>query len=99
MMKIYYSEQSKKQLYCIKEYIAKDNKDIAAKYLLKIKEKIELIGKYPYVGKMNSSMNLEYIRDFIVYGYKVIYKLNKKSILILAVYKYIDFDENELNEK
>jgi plasmid stabilization system protein ParE len=40
MMKIYYSEQVKKQLNGIKEYIAKDNKNIATKYLLKIKEKI-----------------------------------------------------------
>ncbi|MDA3939243.1 MAG: type II toxin-antitoxin system RelE/ParE family toxin [Spirochaetia bacterium] len=39
-MKIYYSEQVKKQLNGIKEYIAKDNKNIATKYLLKIKEKI-----------------------------------------------------------
>jgi len=38
-------------------------------------------------------MNVETIRDYVVLGYKVIYKNNKKSIIILAVYKYIDFDE------
>ena len=97
MMKIYYSNAVKKQLNSIKEYISKDNNRIASKYLLKIKEKIELIGTYPYIGKINSTMNLEYIRDFIVFGYKVIYKINKNSILILAIYKYIDFDENELD--
>jgi len=58
MMKIYYSEQVKKQLNGIKEYIAKDNRNIATKYLLKIKEKIELIGKYPYIGKINSTRGL-----------------------------------------
>lgn len=96
MMKIYYSYQVKKQLNSIKEYIAKDNKKIAFQYLLKIKEKIELIGMYPYLGKINPTMNVIYVRELIVYGYKVIYKINKKSILILAIYKYIDFDENEL---
>ena len=98
-MKIYYSLQVKKQLNSIKEYIAKDNKSIATQYLIKIKEKIELIGIYPYIGKSNSTMNLDHIRDFIVYGYKVIYKINKRSILILAIYKYIDFDENELDKR
>ena len=98
MLKILYSQQVKEQLNSIKEYIAKDNKKIATQYLLKIKEKIELIGTYPYIGKINSTMNLDYIRDFIVYGYKVIYKINERSILILAIYKYIDFDENELDE-
>ncbi len=36
------------------------------------------------------------IREFVILGYKVIYKINEKSITILAIYKYIDFDENEL---
>ncbi len=98
-MKIFYSEQAKNQLQNIKNYIAKDNKKIATQYLLKIKEKIELIRSYPYIGKVNSTMNLEKIRDFIVYGYKVIYKINTRSILILAIYKYIDFDENELDKE
>jgi hypothetical protein len=30
---------------------------------------------------------------------KVIYKINTKSIQILAIYKYIDFDENELDKE
>ena len=76
MMKIYYSEQVKKQLHNIKEYIAKDNKRVASQYLLKIKEKIELIGIYPYIGKINSTMNLYYIRDFIVYGYGILVQIN-----------------------
>jgi hypothetical protein len=42
-------------------------------------------------------MNLDYIRDYIIFGYKVIYKVNKRSITILAIYKYIDFDESEMD--
>ena len=42
-------------------------------------------------------MNIETIRDYVVLGYKVIYKINKNSISVLAVYKYIDFDETLLD--
>ena len=91
-MKIIAKEQSNQ----IKSYISKDNPKIAIKHLLKIKRKIELIGKYPYIGKANSVYNLENIREFVILGYKVIYKINTKTILILAIYKYINFDENSI---
>ena len=91
-MKIIAKEQSNQ----IKSYISKDNPKIAINYLLKIKNKIELLGKYPYIGKINSVNILENIREFVVLGYKVIYKINTKTILILAIYKYINFDENSI---
>ena len=95
-MKIIYSEQAKNQLKEIKSYISKDNPKVATKYLLKIKTKIELIAKYPHIGKINATFNLENIREFVILGYKVIYKINNKSITILSIYKYIDFDDNSI---
>ena len=92
------SSLPKRQLFEIKEHISKDSKNIAIKHLLNIESKIELIGKFPFIGKVNATMNVETIRDYVVFGYKVIYKINKKSIIILAVYKYIDFDEALLDE-
>lgn len=96
-MKIIYSLQAKQQLYSIKEYISVDNKKTAIEYLSKIKNKIELLGHYPYIGKVNSTFNLNNIRDFVVFGYKIIYKINKENILILAIYKYINFDETTVS--
>jgi len=60
-MKIIYSAQAKEQLNQIKSYISKDNPKVAINYLLKVKSKIELLGKYPYIGKINSVYNLENI--------------------------------------
>lgn len=97
IMKIIYSKQAKDQLYSIKEYIAQDNKVVAIEYLSRIKHKIEMLKDYPYIGKINTTFNMEYIREFVVFGYKVIYKINKKSLTILAIYKYINFDEKQIN--
>jgi len=95
-MKIIYAKEVKKQLQNIKEFIALDNKRRAIDYLKKIKEKIEILGKYPYIGKVNVTMDSANIREFVILGYKVIYKINENSITILAIYKYIDFDEEGL---
>jgi len=95
-MKIIYSSEVKKQLQNIKDFIALDNKKRAIAYLKKIKEKIEILGKYPYIGKVNLTMENPNIREFIILGYKVIYKINEKSITVLAIYKYIDFDEDNM---
>ncbi len=95
-MKIIYSHSAKEQLFQIKEYIARDNRQRAITYLKQIKSKIEILGKYPYIGKVNSTMNNPKIRDFVLLGYKIIYKINVQSIMILSVYKYIDFDESSL---
>ena len=95
-MKIIYSADVKIQLQNIKEFIALDNTRQAIVYLKKIKEKIEILGKYPYIGKVNATMDNANIREFVILGYKVIYKINEKSITILAIYKYIDFDEDSI---
>lgn len=63
-----------------------------------LKQKLEMLITYPYIGKINPTMNNNNIRDYSVFGYKVIYKINSKSVLILAIYKHIDFDEETLNK-
>ena len=93
MIKLRYTGEARQQLRDIKEHIAKGSQKNASNHLVQIKNKIELIGKFPFIGKVNTTMNIEAIRDYIVLGYKVIYKINKNSITVLAVYKYIDFDE------
>lgn len=98
-MKIIYALEAKNQLLAIKEYIAIDNKNRAIQHLREIKTKIELLAKYPYLGKINATIDNERVREFVVMGYKVIYKINEKSITVLVIYKYIDFDETSLGKE
>ncbi len=97
-MKIIYSAEVKIQLQNIKEFIALNNKKRAISYLKKIKEKIEILAKYPYIGKVNPTMDNANIREFVILGYKVIYKINENSLTVLAIYKYIDFDEDSIKK-
>lgn len=95
-MKIAYSESAENQLIQIKEFITLDNNKIASEYLVKIKTKIEILSRFPYVGKINTTLNISNIRDFVVLGYKVVYKINSDDIVILAIYKHMGFDEKLL---
>lgn len=95
-MRIFYTKQAKEQLFDIKEFISNESKNIAISHLKLLKKKIELLSHFPYLGKENEIFKLNTIRDFIILGYKVIYKINQNSISILAIYKYIDFNESEL---
>lgn len=96
-MKIIYTELSIQQLRNIKEYISLDSKEIALTHLSNIKNKIEILSTYPYIGKINASANSESIREYVVLGYKVIYQISSDKLYILAIYKNIDFNEKDLS--
>ncbi|RLA06277.1 MAG: hypothetical protein DRQ51_09865 [Gammaproteobacteria bacterium] len=98
MIKIIYTKQSLKHLQQIKEFISKNNPQNANNFLLKIKQQIELLVEFPQIGKVNLTMNHENIRDYVVQGYKIIYKINDNNILIIAVYKNTNFDESILSK-
>jgi plasmid stabilization system protein ParE len=96
-MKIIYTEFVIQQLKNIKEYISLDSKKIAITHLSHIKNKIEILATYPYIGKINASANSANIREYVVLGYKVIYQISNDKLYILAIYKIIDFNEKDLS--
>ncbi len=95
-MTLRYSKQAVAQLHDIEAYIAQDSKVVAVRFLEKIKNKLELLIDFPYMGKVNATANRDDIRELVTFGYKTIYKINEQSITILAIYKYINFDESSI---
>lgn len=96
-MKIIYTKQAQTQLKAIKAFIAKDNLSAATTHLLQIKSKIERLADFPFIGQVNPILNNPAVRDWVILGYKVIYKLSENQLVILAIYKNIDFDESTLS--
>ena len=52
--------------------------------------------QHPYIGKKNATFNDESIREIILDGMKIIYKIYPNSIGVVMSYKYIDLDESNL---
>jgi toxin ParE1/3/4 len=95
-MRIRFSETAKKQLHSIKSYIARDNPQIASKHIKKIIDRTKKMLGSPYIGKVNPVYNREDIRETVIEGYKTIYQIKPPHIIVLVVYKNIDFDETSM---
>jgi len=96
-VKINFSKSSKNYLTDIKVHISKDSSKRASFHISNLITRIKNILSYPRIGKINKIFNDENIREIFIEGYKIIYKINQNSILILMIYKNIDYDEKEID--
>ena len=96
-MQIKFSQTAIEQLKTIKDFISKDNPDIAKKHIKKVMKSVKQFLEYPNIGKVNAVYNRNDIREIVIEGYKVIYKIYAKSIVVLVVYKNIDLDESKID--
>ena len=98
-MKINFSNDSKNFILNLKEYISQDNPKKAKEYTANLVTRITQMLQYPYIGKVNTTFDDASIREIVIDGMKVIYKIYPKSVGILMIYKYIDFDELDIEIK
>jgi plasmid stabilization system protein ParE len=96
-MKINFSKDSKEFIFKIRAHISKDNPTRAKQYTLKLVSRITDMLQYPYIGKVNTTFDNELIREIVLDGIKIIYKIYPKSVAILMIYRYIDFDESKID--
>jgi len=95
-MKINFSSDSKEFIFKLKNHISKDNHLRAKQYTLKLVLRIRDMLQYPYIGKINVTFDDETIREIVLDGIKIIYKIYPKSVAVLMLYKYINFDESSI---
>ncbi|WP_455756160.1 type II toxin-antitoxin system RelE/ParE family toxin [Sulfurimonas sp.] len=95
-MKVNFSLDSKEFILELKNHISKDNPSRAKQYTLKLVSRIKDMLQHPYIGKVNTTFDEDTIREIILDGMKIIYKIYPNSIAILMIYRYIDFDESNI---
>ena len=93
-MTVNFSYDSKEFILQLKEHITHDNPSRAKQYTSKLVTRIKNILQYPYIGKINATFDDETIREIVLDGMKIIYP---KSVVVLMVYRYIDFDEKNID--
>ena len=98
-MKVNFSYDSKEFMFQLKSNISKDNPSHAKRYTVKLVLRIRDMLQYPYIGKVNSTFDDESVREIILDGIKIIYKIYPKSVAVLMIYRYIDFDESNIDTK
>ena len=95
-MRVNLSHDSKEFIFKLKSHISLDNPSRAKSYTTKLVMRIKDMLQYPYIGKVNTTFDDESIREIILDGIKIIYKIYPNSVGVVMLYRYIDFNEEDI---
>jgi len=84
-VKAEWSEQARRDLVAIFEYIAEDNPSAARRLLKRIRGSHDLLLRHPMMGRVVPEFEVANIRELIVVPYRVIYQVQLDCILFLTV--------------
>ena len=84
-LKLEWSEEALEDIESIATYIEKDSPTYAKSVVSKFFEKAEILQDFLELGRKVPEFNDTTIREIFVYSYRLIYKLSKEKILLVAV--------------
>lgn len=82
---IIWSNESLTDLEALAEYIGKDSPYYAAAFVKKIIEASQVLQSFPACGRVVPEIGSMGIREVFVKNYRLIYKIEETSIVILAL--------------
>ncbi len=86
-MKLLWTEKAISDLNEIEKFIARDNLDIAIKFVDKLIDKADTLAENHKKGRVVPELSIEQIREIIYKNYRIVYLLKKNSIDILTVFE------------
>ena len=84
-MKLEWTEPALSDLESIRDYIMKDSEYYANRFVERIIEAVESLEKFPEMGRMVPEAEEENIRELLFQNYRIIYRVETDSILILTI--------------
>jgi plasmid stabilization system protein ParE len=82
---ITWSPEAIEDVEAIAEYISRDSEFYAGAVVSKILELARGLPQFPLAGRVVPELGDENIRERFVYSYRLIYRIERQSILIVAV--------------
>ena len=86
MVKLIWTEYAIEDLRLIHEYISKDSKRYADRFVEKLMERVDQLESFPKSGRVVPEFNSETIRELIEGNYRIIYKISASQIAIIRVH-------------
>ena len=86
-MKIRWSHEAFERLIEIEEYISKDSRDRAMKFVDQLIEHADLLSDKPRMGRTVPELANPDIRELIFKRYRIVYRLKANCIEILTVFE------------
>ena len=85
-MRIDWSERSIADLSALHDYIAKDSKLYAERFIAKLVRATEPLADFPEIGRrVPEEPDQENVRELLVQTYRVIYRIEAERILIATI--------------
>ena len=84
-LRIVWSPEAVEDLESIAEYISRDSESYAKAVVTKVIDLVQRLGGYPLIGRVVPEINDKSIRERFAYSYRIIYRVEKDRILVLAV--------------
>ena len=82
---IIWSQESLDDIESIASYIEKDSINYANSVVKNIFLKVEILLNFPLLGRVVPEYQNKNIRELFIYSYRLIYKIDKDTIAIVAV--------------
>ncbi len=86
MVKVLWTELALTDLKSIHEYISKDSKSYADKFIDKIIGRVDQLEAFPKSGRKVPEFDSEIIRELIEGNYRIVYKINIDHIGIARIH-------------
>ena len=86
-MKIRWSQEALDRLIEIEEYISKDSRDRAIKFVDQLIEHADLLSEKPRMGRTVLELANPDIRELVFKRYRIVYRLKANCIEILTVFE------------
>ncbi len=84
-IKIIWSQESLDDIESIASYIEKDSIHYANSVVKSIFSKVDILLNFPLLGRVVPEYQNENIRELFIYSYRLIYKVDKNIIAVVAV--------------
>jgi len=82
---VIWSQPAKVDLHAIHDYIAHNSRYYAKKVTQDIREKTDILERFPKAGKKVPELDDEHVRELSLYSYRIIYEVREQGIFVLAV--------------
>ncbi len=84
-IKVKWSLEAVEDVEAIADYISRDSKFYAQATVSKIIDFSRSVAKFPQMGRIVPELNNKKIRERLIYSYRLVYKIERTYILIIAV--------------
>ncbi len=83
--RVTWSQRALQDLEAIASYIAEDSPAYAGTVVRTIIKHVKTLANFPRSGRKVAEFNDEYIRQLIVYSFRIIYKLEPEKVIVAAI--------------